>query len=330
MKVYKNIFEKIISPESLFTAWEGFRKDKGRRGDVMAFEFLLEQNIFNLHNELKTKSYKHSPYHSFFIQDPKQRHIHKAEVKDRLVHHAVFSVLNPLFEPTFIDFSFSCRKGKGTHKGVETLGKILRTASRNNTKPCFVLKCDIRKFFRSVDHKILFSIIEERVKDLDVLWLVREIIESFPDGVPIGNLTSQLFANVYLNRLDQFVKNKLKVRFYLRYTDDFILVSDSPDILKSWLAYIKLFLEQSLKLQLHPNKVVIRKYHQGIDFLGYVQFPKFRILRNKTKRRVIKKLYKGMKEPALNSYLGILSHCDAGGFSDFLKNQFWLQRSVDN
>ena len=328
MKIYKDIFSKITSADNLFDSWQAFRKGKTKRSDVMAFEFSLERNIFDLRHELKTKQYRHAPYSSFFIQDPKQRNIHKARVRDRLVHHAIFAVLNPIFEATFIPNSFSCQKGKGTHKGVETLKNILRKASKNNTKPCFVLKCDIRQFFHSVDHDILISIVGQKIKDPDAMWLIQEVMESFPNGVPIGNLTSQLFANIYLNELDCFVKHKLKVPFYVRYTDDFILVSDSPEKLLSLLEWIKLFLWERLKLNLHPHKVTLRKYHQGIDFLGYIQFPKFRILRNKTKRRILNKSAKGINEQSLQSYLGVLSHCNAHNFGESLKNEFWLQTEI--
>ncbi|TSA44886.1 hypothetical protein D4R52_03450 [bacterium] len=328
MKICKDVFSKIASAENLFDSWQAFAKGKTKRSDVMAFEFSLERNIFDLRVELQTKRYRHAPYSSFFIQDPKQRNIHKARVRDRLIHHAIFAVLNPIFEETFIPNSFSCQKGKGTHKGVEALKNILRKASKNNTKPCFALKCDIRQFFHSVDHKILISIIGERIKDTDAMWLIREVVDSFPNGVPIGNLTSQLFANIYLNELDKFVKHKLKVPFYVRYTDDFVLVSDSPEKLLSWLEWIKLFLWERLKLTLHPHKLTLRKYHQGIDFLGYIQFPKFRILRNKTKQRILRKSAKGINEQSLQSYLGVLSHCNAHDLGESLKNEFWLQSEM--
>ena len=160
------------------------------------------------------------------------------------------------------------------------------------------------------------------------MWLIREVVGSFPNGVPIGNLTSQLFANVYLNELDRFVKHKLKVPFYVRYTDDFVLVSDSPEKLLALLEWVKLFLRERLKLEIHPHKLTLRKYHQGIDFLGYIQFPKFRILRNKTKQRILKKSVKGINEQSLQSYLGVLSHCNAYEFGESLKNEFWLQSEI--
>ena len=179
MKSYADIFDKIISIENLFSAWDEFYKDKKQKEDVQHFEFELEQHIFQLHRDLKSKKYKHGPYTDFYIQDPKQRHIHKALVRDRVLHHAVFKILNPIFEPTFISNSFSCRVGYGTHKGVKVLEGILRKISKNGTAPCFGLKCDIQKFFDSVDHVILFAILKRRIKDSNVLWLLNEIIESY-------------------------------------------------------------------------------------------------------------------------------------------------------
>ena len=179
MKTYKNLFEQIISTGNLFIAWERFKKGKRNKRDVAKFEFDLERNIFKLHRDLKEKKYKHGPYFGFYIRDPKVRHIHKATVRDRIVHHAVFRVLNFLFEPMFISTCFSCRIGKGNHKGVLVVEKILRKASQNYTQPCYVLKCDIKKFFDSVDHTTLIKIIECRIKDENVRWLIREIIRSY-------------------------------------------------------------------------------------------------------------------------------------------------------
>ncbi|MEI6143985.1 MAG: hypothetical protein WCP91_00095 [Candidatus Berkelbacteria bacterium] len=179
MKYYKNIFEKIINPNNLFTAWDEFKIGKLRKTDVLEFVAGLEENIFKLYRDLKYHSYKHGVYRSFYITDPKLREINKAMVRDRVLHHAVFQILYPMFEPTFISNSFSCRDEKGNHKGVDYLEKIIREVSRNYTRDCFVMKCDIRKFFGSVDHRILLEIIQRKVKDEDFNWLIKEIIGSF-------------------------------------------------------------------------------------------------------------------------------------------------------
>jgi retron-type reverse transcriptase len=308
----------------------------------------LEENIFQLHRDLKNKTYRHGPYKGFYIRDPKQRHIHKATVIDRILHHAVFSVINPIFEPTFISNSFSCRIGHGTHKGVNVLKKITQKVSRNNTHRCFVLKCDVQKFFASIDHETLLSIFGKRVKDDDAMWLLKAIIESYktetdeksikirPKGVPIGNLTSQLFANAYMNEFDQFIKHVLRVRHYVRYTDDFAITSDSPEYLKNLLPLISEFLKNKLFVNLYPNKIILSSICQGVDFLGYVIFPKYKLIRSKTRHRMFKKLEKRIDEyrlgninkssveQSIQSYLGVLSHANTHKIQTKLLNKFWI------
>lgn len=193
MKVYRNLYGSIISTENLFAAWDTFKRDKRNKPDVAEFGMDVERELFQLARELRDKTYRPGDYHQFWIHDPKLRRINKAIVRDRVLHHAVFKVLNPIFEPTFIAGSFSCRVGKGTHKGVSYLAKRLRTVSRNNTTPCFALKCDVRKFFDSVDHTILFDIIQKRIRDEDTLWLLRRIIDSYATGVNIEGGEKYLF-----------------------------------------------------------------------------------------------------------------------------------------
>ncbi|KKT29561.1 hypothetical protein A3G55_01530 [Candidatus Giovannonibacteria bacterium RIFCSPLOWO2_12_FULL_44_25] len=180
----KHIFEQIIDLNNLFSAWKKFKLGKKDNADVQEFEFNLEDNLFELHRQLAEMTYKHNSYTSFYIHDPKIRHIHKAAVRDRVLHHAVFKVLNLIFEPTFIANSFSCRIGKGTHKGVAALEKAARKVSHNYSGPCFALKCDIRKFFDSVDQRILKNILARRIKDRKAMWLCEEIIDSFQLKTP--------------------------------------------------------------------------------------------------------------------------------------------------
>lgn len=184
MRIYRDIFKLIIEPENLFIAWDRFKSDKKHKKGVAEFEQNLEQNIFALHRELASQTYRHGSYESFWIQDPKLRHIHKAWVRDRVLHHAVFQVINMIFEPTFIPTSYSCRVGKGSHRAVERLADILRRESKNNANQCWALKCDIKKFFDSIDHQILLDIIERKVKDPKAQWLVREIVESYSSVTP--------------------------------------------------------------------------------------------------------------------------------------------------
>jgi RNA-directed DNA polymerase len=348
MRVYKKLFDKIIEPENLFWAWEEFKRGKGKKADVLKFEKSLEQELFQLHRDLGDKIYKHGRYTDFFICDPKLRHIHKATVRDRVLHHAVFQIINPIFEPMFIPTSFSCRIGKGNHKGVEVAEEIIRKVSRNYTQECYVLKCDIKKFFDTIDHSILLSLIKKKIKDQNILWLMEEIIESFSSeysnlftqvGVPIGNLTSQLFANIYMNEFDQFMKQKLKVKNYCRYTDDFLVISNNKEYLGNLVRVISDFLEEHLKLKLHPHKIELLKAFQGVDFLGYVMHPHYRSMRKRTLKRVQRKLKdkfvlykrdiisKDSFKQTFASYLGVLSHADTYRLTENLKNQYWFWES---
>jgi RNA-directed DNA polymerase len=345
MKIHKNLFNQIINPENLFRSWDEFKRGKGKKIDVLEFEKDLEQHIFQLHRELRNKTYRHSHYVGFRICDPKLRNIHKATVRDRVLHHAIFKILNGVFEPTFIPTSFSCRIGKGTHKGVDSVAEMLRKESSNNTRHCYALKCDIKKFFDTVDHTILRAMLEIKITDADTLWLLEEIIEGFVSsqsdlftrkGIPIGNLTSQLLANVYMNEFDQFMKKKLGVKHYARYTDDFVVVSKDRDYLQSLVPIVQQFLRETLALELHPEKVFIAKYSQGIDFLGYVIFPNHKLLRKRTEKRVVRKLKyrvglhkqgtisKESLDQTLHSYMGILSHANTYRMSQELQNQYWF------
>lgn len=343
MKVYKNLFKLIISSENLFLAWDKFKKGKRNKKDVQLFEWNLEENIFKLHRELENKTYRHSDYISFNISDPKPRNIHKAQVRDRVLHHAIFRILNPIFEADFISASFSCREGYGTHKGVQFLQNTLRKASKNDKVPCFVLKCDVKKFFDTIDHNILLAILKKKIKDDDTIWLLEHIISSFSfnysvlgvnKGVPIGNLTSQLFANIYLNELDIFLKQELKVIYYIRYTDDFLILSENKEYLEKIIPKLVLFLKEKLLLRIHEEKTKIRKTSQGIDFLGYVVFHNYRLIRTKTKKRIMKKFDARIEEysqglisknslvQSMQSYLGFLSHANTYKIQHYFKNRF--------
>lgn len=315
----------------------------------MEFERYLEDNIFELHNELVNQTYQHCPYVKFHIYDPKHRIIHKAEVKDRIVHHIVFKELYRIFNPTFIYHSYSSRNNKGTHLAVRNLSRTLRKVSNNYTKQVYVLKCDIKKFFHSVSHQKLFEIIKNKINDHKFLWLVWQIIssffiiaENFPQrelkknflekrGLPIGNLTSQIFANIFLDKFDWFIKKQLRIKYYFRYADDFVIINSNPEYLNNIVNLIEEFLNTKLNLKLHPQKTEIRKFGQGVDFLGYVILPHYITLRTKTKKRVFKKI-KDNKEKldqnlisknsfnqSLQSYYGIFMRC----------NSYKLKRELD-
>ena len=269
-------------------------------------------NIINLHQDLKSFRYVHGNYHAFNINDPKPRNIHKASVRDRLLHHAIYRILYPFFDKTFISDSFSCRLNKGTHKALDRFKHFAYKVSKNNTKTCWVLKCDIKKFFENIDHDILIQILKRYIPDKDIDWLLEKIIKSFSTitnkGLPLGNLTSQLFVNIYMNEFDQFMKHCVKVKYYIRYADDFVIMSDNKNWLGLQILEIRDFLWRRLKLELHSGKVFIRTTHSGVDFLGWIHFPDHRVLRTTTKRRMIKRIKENPKEETVSSYLGLLKH----------------------
>jgi retron-type reverse transcriptase len=295
-------------------AWKEFQKGKRQKKDVEIFETQLEDNVFDLQHDLASGRYKHGGYMPFTIADPKPRDIHKASVRDRLVHHAVYRVLYLYIDKKFIYDSYSCRIDKGTHKAIARFKDFARSVSRNNTKTCWVLKCDIRKFFASIDHVVLKNILAKHTADTRVLALLDNIIDSFSTegksgvGLPLGNLTSQLLVNIYMNEFDQYVKHVLKEKYYIRYADDFVFLSRDKKHLENLIPILSEYLENTLKLSLHPDKVYKKTFASGVDFLGWVHFPTHRVLRGATKRRMLKKLAQDPSKETVVSYKGMLSH----------------------
>ena len=335
----------MVSVENLLLAWEHFKRGKRQRKDIQYFERYIEDLIFDLHEDLATLGYQHGAYQHFHVFDPQKRYISKACVRDRLVHQMLYTTLTEVFDTTFIFHSFSCRVGKGTHAGVHQLQKMLRKVSHNGKQACFSLKMDVQRFFDSVDHDILKSFLRKRVQDHRVLCITDRIIDSFssqPDsprniGLPLGNVTSQIFANVYLHPLDHFVKHTLRQKYYLRYCDDFIIVAHDKAQLMALIEPIRNFLAQMLRLTLHPQKIILSNMHQGIDFLGYILFLNHRLLRTSTRRRMQRRLktkyatYLNQQvegthmDQCLQSYLGILSHANAYNLTQSLKNAHWIR-----
>lgn len=264
MALYKeSVYKNVITLENIFNAWTEFRKGKRGKEDVQLFERNLEDNIFQLYLDLKNKTYRHSSYRSFYVNDPKQRHIHKASVRDRIVHHLLYKYLYGVFDRGLIYDSYSYRLEKGTHKAILRLEKLTRKISKNYTRSCWVVKCDVKKYFASIDHEILIMLLKTKVRDVSILRLLKEVIYSFTvdgekgKGIPLGNLTSQVFANIYLNELDQFIKHTLKIKLYLRYADDFLIISSTKTELETYIEPINTFLEEKLKLELHPRKLYL-------------------------------------------------------------------------
>lgn len=320
--VFSHSYKDIISLENLLEAWNEFLKGKRSKGDVQFFERDLMANIISLHNDLCLKTYKHSAYEAFNISDLKPRNIHKASVRDRLLHHAIYRILYPFFDKTFIADSYSCRKFKGTHKAINRFHQFAHKVSKNNTKTCWVLKCDIKKFFASVDQAVLLEIVSKQINNKAIIWLLSQIIKSFYStkegtGLPLGNLTSQLLVNVYMNKFDQFIKHELKIKYYIRYADDFVILSEDKGYLKNLIPKVSEFLNTKLKLTLHPDKVFIKTLSSGVDFLGWVHFLQHRVLKTSTKKRMMRRLKEANnKTETVQSYFGLLKH----GNTQKLKN----------
>ncbi|KKS10878.1 MAG: Retron-type reverse transcriptase [Parcubacteria group bacterium GW2011_GWB1_41_5] len=335
MKQFIHTYDSTITIEKLLKAWQEFVRDKKNKKDVILFQAKLMDNIFDLFNDLKNKTYKHGGYIAFNISDPKPRQIHKATVRDRLLHHLIYRELYEHFNSKFIHDSYSCRLNKGTHKAINRFRDFFRKVSKNHAQTCFVLKCDIKKFFANIDHQILKQILEKHIEDKNIIWLLSQVINSFytqlntknsaiaeslVKGLPLGNLTSQLLVNVYMNEFDQFMKRELKVRYYIRYADDFVILSDNKNYLEDLLLKVSSFLEKELKLQLHPDKVFMKTFASGVDFLGWVHFSKYRVLRTSTKRKMLRNLEKNFKEESRQSYLGMLKHGNAYKLKSEIEN----------
>jgi len=312
-------YNDIISFENLLDAWKEFLRGKRGKRDVQEFQYKLSDNILALHAELENKTYRHGGYYAFNISDPKPRNIHKAAVRDRLLHHAIYRVLYPVFDQKFIADSYSCRMCKGTHRAMDRFRDLAYLVSVRHTKTIWVLKCDVRKFFASVDHKVLMSILAKHVSDPDTLWLVEGIIGSFNTqpgkGLPLGNLTSQLLVNLYMNEFDQHMKHRLKARYYIRYADDFVILSRDREWLEKLIPQIEAFLSERLGLHLHPHKVHIQTFASGVDFLGWVHFSDHRVLRTTTKKRMLNAVARGNSKGSLEAYAGLLRHGNAHALS---------------
>ncbi len=294
----------LFSFENIHRAYLNCRKGKRNGRCVLLFEQRLEDNLFRLCEELQSRTYQPSPSSCFITSKPKHREIFAADFRDRIVHHLVVYHLEPIWEPIFIHDSFACRRGKGTHGAVFRLQKFMRRVSSNGTKAAYFLHIDIQSYFLSIDKEILYSGLCRRLDRskpcwlADMKWLLGKIIFHDPTaqarkrgqlslfdiipphkslastqnktGLPIGNYTSQFFANVYLDRLDQFVKHHLKAKCYVRYVDDLVLLHEKPKQLEAWQGEIASFLEQELNLRLHPRRTKLAPVSNGCDFLGYI------------------------------------------------------------
>jgi RNA-directed DNA polymerase len=307
------MFEDLFSLDNLFYAWKKFRRGKNKKRDIVEFEFNLEDNIFSLHNDILTGKYRHGIYYFFQVFDNKKRDIYKACVRDRIVHQIIYDYLNRIYESIFIADSYSSRRSKGNLKAIDVFKYFIKLCTNGYSKKCYVLKCDIKKYFHNIDHKVLIKQISEKIECDETLKIIKNIVESFPSdrnikkGIPLGNITSQIFANIYLHKLDIYIKNKLKCNYYIRYNDDFVIIDASKTKLDMVKNLIVNFVKNELFLEIPQYKISIRKDLQGIVFLGYVILPNCVLLKNKTKD----KMYKNLNQKNFSSYFGILKWCNS-------------------
>jgi RNA-directed DNA polymerase len=282
-------FDSACSFESLLRAYARARRASPGSHDTLAFGWQLEKNLIELRDELASGRYQHGAYREFIVEDAKKRRIKAASFRDRVVHHALCAALEPIFERQFIGDSYACRVGKGTHAALRRLEIWLR---RGNER--YALSCDISKYFSSIDHARLMALISSRVSDLRLVGLCQSVVESTEDapgrGIPIGNLTSQLFANVYLDALDCYAKRVLGIRRYIRYMDDFLILGENAAALHETKARITEFLGDQLGLLLHPKKANVFPVARVVPFLGYRLHRHHRLLRKSTVQRFVRRV----------------------------------------
>jgi retron-type reverse transcriptase len=307
VKTYSDLYPEVTRFENLLRAYHKAARGKRSQPHVAAFEFELERNLFTLQQELEDKTYRPGSYYSFYICDPKHRLISAAPFRDRVVHHALCNVIEPVFERTFIGDSYANRVGKGTHRAIDRAQQFSRRYP-------YVLQCDIRQFFPSIDHEILRGLLAHKLLDDDVMWLIDAILDNGADvlideytpvhfpgddllammrhrGLPIGNLTSQFWANIYLNDLDQFVKRELRCPAFVRFVDDFLLFSDNKAQLWQWKDAIRSRLD-GLRLTLHERSSTVYPVSNGIPFLGFRIYPDHRLLKRRNGVAFAKRLRK--------------------------------------
>jgi len=355
--ILKKLADLLID---LFKAYYSARKNKRNTHNALKFEQYYEHNLIELFDEIINFRYKPRPSICFIVNKPVKREVFAADFRDRIVHHLIFNYISPVFENLFIHDSYSCRKGKGTHYGIQRVDHFIRACSENYHRDCYILKIDIQGYFMSIDRSLLYEMIKNRLLkhsskidcDLNtVIYLIRMTIFNDPvngcivksrrsewkdlpaskslfhaaknKGLPIGNLTSQLFANIYLDGFDHFMKQHLNLKYYGRYVDDIVVVNPDEKYLKSVIADAKNYLTRNLALQLHPRKIYLQHFSKGVKFLGAVILPHRIYIANRTKGNfydAVKKYNRMavLQQPdlglvkqfisSMNSYLGILKH----------------------
>ena len=330
MRRHGNLFEAIVSFDNLERAFHRAARTRRYRDEVLAFRHDLEGNLFALQRDLRAGTYRTGRYRVFDIFEPKQRTIYALPFRDRVLHHALIAILGPLLERTFVFDSYACRVGKGTHRAVQRLTTFLRRADLCWPE-VFVLKADIRQFFPSVNHHVAFALLARHVKCRSTLALLEEIVFANGDPadpgschMPIGNLTSQWFCNLYLSQLDHFVKQELRARFYLRYMDDFVIVHGDRAQLHAWRERIEVFLADRLKLELNA-KTAVSPASLGVEFAGFRCWASHRVVRASSRRRLLRRARGAVRrfrlgridetrlESSFSSWVAHVRHADSPG-----------------
>ena len=345
-KTYNNLFAKIYDFESLHNAFLKARKGKRENIEVQRFELNLEENLIQLQNELIWGMYKTGEYRKFKVYEPKERDVAALPFRDRVVQHSILSVIEPIWEGRFIYDSYACRVGKGAHKGADRAQSMMRQVLRNHGE-LYVFKADISKFFYSIDHEITKQLIRKRISCKKTLELLDEIVDSSGGGVglPIGNLTSQLFANMYLHELDEFAKHTLREKYYVRYMDDFCIFDHNKDHLRHIRIDVERFLFEKLKLKTNAKTQIFKvAVHQGqaLDFLGYRMWVTHRRIRKSSisrihrKIRFMKKCYERETITAdrirasITSWLAHASHAQSFGLQKSILNKAVFIKQLDH
>lgn len=322
MKTHADLYPKICTFPALYRAYQRCRKGKHEKEYTIEFEQDLESNLFSIREDLVEERWQPGPYSRFFVEDPKRRLINAPQFRDRVVHRAVSDVVLPLWEP-FIYDTYACLEGRGTHVAVDRLQQFMR---RHPVGTGYVLQLDVRSYFASVDHEILIGLLTKKIRDQRMMRLIRLIVESYGDspgtGIPLGNLTSQGFANIYLHELDMFAKHGLRVKQYLRYMDDITLVHDNKRQLWDWRDEIETYLADRLNLQLHPIKQTLTPIDCGVKYLGYRVYRDHVKVLSRNVRRAYKRLkqmeagrFQGDARSSIASWVGYTKHADCHGLN---------------
>jgi retron-type reverse transcriptase len=317
MKRINDLYSKIISIENLRLADQNARKGKLRQPGVIKHDLNRDANIHSLHERLRDKTYNTSEYTTFTILEPKERLIYRLPYfPDRITHHAIMNILEPVFVSTFTSCTYNCIKGRGIHAAARAVKQSLNDIE--NTQFC--LKLDIKKFYPSIDHEVLKQLLRKKIKDKDLLWLLDEIIDS-TDGLPIGNYLSQYLANFYLTYFDHWLKEEKQVKYYFRYADDFVILAPDKPYLHQLLGEIRNYLSDKLKLTIKSNYQVFPVDSRGIDFVGYVFFHTHTLLRKSIKKRFARALRKRNNMQSIASYKGWAKHCNSKNLLKKLFNE---------